>query len=205
MAIGIGSSIAGALTGLLGTGLTSVFGFLNEKQKNKQELAMAQENNNHALLMVEAKIKETEAEAKMQFQKIQLEGDIQMELAAQKSFDLSQELGNQRAVDQKSVDKLMDYKWTRWLGALLIFLLAIGDVLRVYMRPAITITLMLITAVITMKHLQILDGNIDLVTADGISYIIDSILYLTFSAVSWWMGDRSMSRYMGRKKNLDNK
>ena len=198
--VGIGSSIAGTITGIIGAGLTSVFGYFNEKQKNKQELELAKENNKHELNMVDAKIRETEAESKAQIQKIQVEGDIQRDIAEQKSFDMSQQYGNQRAVESKSIDSLLEYKWTRWLGALLIFLLAIGDVLRVYMRPAITITLMLITAGITMQHLQILDQNTNLVTSETIFFIIDSIIYLTFSVISWWFGLRSSEKFMKNSK-----
>ena len=197
----LSAGIAGAATGILGTITTTVFGYFNDKQKNKQELEVLKETNKHESEMVDARIREMEAESRAQIQKITLEGDIARDIAAQESFNISQQFGNQRAIDNSSIKLLFEYKWTRWLGALLVFLLAIGDVLRVYIRPCITISLMIITSGIVVYHLQILDDNVELIDKDTIFMVIDSVIYLTVSVILWWFGMRTTEKTPRKGRN----
>jgi hypothetical protein len=77
--------------------------------------------------------------------------------------------------------------------------MAIVDVVRVGMRPAITIVLMIITGAITYQHMLIMNDNKQLVTAETIIMIIDSIIYLTFTTVGWWFGDRTIGKFVKKR------
>jgi predicted RND superfamily exporter protein len=186
---GLLSGLAGVLTGVGGSLITNIFNLFTTKQKNKHEIDL-----------IDARIREMTKEAELHIQEVQINADIQAEIANQKSFDISQEYGNKSLIESEMILKLFESKWTVWLGSILVFLMAIVDVVRAAMRPAITIVLMLITAVITWQHLQIVNANNTLITAEMISMILESIIYLTFTVVGWWFGDRTIGKFVGRKK-----
>lgn len=186
---GLISGLAGILSGVGGALITNLFNLFTTKQKNKHEIDL-----------IDARIREMTKEAELHIQEVQIQADIQQEISSQKSFDLSMEYGNKALVDSDMILKLFESKWTAWLGSLLVFLMAVVDVVRAAMRPAITIVLMLITGVITWQHLQIVNANTTLVTGAMITMILESIIYLTFTVVGWWFGDRTISKFVRGKK-----
>ena len=187
--MGILSGIAGVLSGVGGALITNIFNLFTTKQKNKHELDM-----------IKARIDEMKAESELHIKEITVQGEINQEIASQASFDLSQKYGNQRLIDSPMIIKLFDSRWSRWAGVFLVMLMAIVDVISTAMRPAITLVLMYITAAITYQHIMIMDENKTLVTAEMIVMIIDSIIYLTFTVVGWWFGDRTISKFVQGKR-----
>ena len=185
-------SVAGGLigvgTGLVGSLAGSIFTLIKDRQNNKHEIAL-----------IEAKIRETQAEAALQIQRIQVEGDIAMDIAAQKGFDLSQTYGNQRALDSGAIDRLFEFTWGRPFGVFLVMLFGMGDVFRVWIRPSITITLMFIMSYITFQHVALMGQYDGVVTQDMLIQIYDNLWYLTCSTIGWWFGDRTIG------KRFDNK
>ena len=197
------SGIAGAATGIVGTITTTVFGYFNDKQKNKQELELAKENNRHEAAMVDAKIRELEAEAKAQVQKIELEGDIARDIAAQESFNIALKAEGKSMLDSSSINRLLDgNKFMAIIGTILVFFMAIVDIVRSSMRPAITIVMMLITAGITVQYLNFLDvaDTHGLVDKEIMLMVIDNIFYLTITSVVFWFGVRANEKMMSKGK-----
>jgi hypothetical protein len=185
---GILSGLAGILSGVGGSLISNIFNLFTTKEKNKQELAL-----------IDARIRELQAESAAHIQEVQIQAQVQQEVANQTSFDFSQQYGNKPLIESEMILKLFENKWTRWLGAILVFLMAIVDVVRAAMRPAITIVLMFITGIITYQHLKIIDANKQIVDAAMISEIIESIIYLTFTVVGWWFGDRTIGKFVKKR------
>lgn len=177
-------SILGIVTGLGGSIATGVMNLKTQKLKNAHEIAMVQAETN-------AMIAETEANIKITEQQVQRD----LELAANENFLVSQEYGNRVNVSNQLIEKLFEKRWTTIFGVLLTFLLGVVDVLRSGMRPAITITLMVITAYITQNSIQIVMQNNDILTPDQVYELIASIIYLTFSVVGWWFGNRAIEKF----------
>ena len=183
------SGLAGVLSGVGGSLVSNIFNFFSSKEKNKHEIAL-----------IDARIREIEAESKAKIQMVEIQSEVQKEVANQVSFDLSQQYGNRSLIESEMILKLFESKWTKWLGGLLVLLMGIVDIVRAAMRPAITIVLMLITSVITYQHLQIVDANKELVDTAMISMIFDSIIYLTFTTVGWWFGDRTIGKFVKKSR-----
>lgn len=182
--------IAGFLTGIGGSVVSNIFNIFSQKQKNKQELAVG-----------DLRIRELQAEHAANIQQIRIEGDIQKELASAKIFEASQKYGNGVAAPSKLIEKLFDSKWTAWAGAILVMLLGLMDVLRTSVRPVVTYMCIGITGYITLQYMDVMSiSEIDggLIDKAQIMLILDSVIYLTFTVVGWWFGDRRMAKYAYR-------
>lgn len=180
-------SILGIITGLAGSISTGVMNIKTQKLKNAHDVAMVEAETNAMIAETNANIKITEQEVARD-----------LERAAVDSFDTSQELGNRVNVSNQIIEKLFERKWTTFFGVLLVFLLGMVDVIRTAMRPAITIVLMLITANITARSVEIIMQNGTLLTSTQVYDLIGSVLYLTFTVIGWWFGDRTMAKYKVR-------
>jgi len=182
------SSVLGILSGVGGSLVTNIFNLFTTKQAHKHELAL-----------IEARIKEMTRESELAIQKITVEADISKELAAADAFKTSLTTGNQPLVEASMILRLLDIKWLAWLGGILIFFMGVVDVLRSVMRPALTIALFIITASIVAQHVLIIKSSQAVLSATDIISLIDSILYMTFTAVGWWFGDRTIGKFAMRK------
>lgn len=185
---GLISGLAGVISGVGGSLISNIFNLFSTKEKNKHEIAL-----------VDARIREIEAESKAKIQEVTINAQVQQEIANQNSFDLSQQYGNRPLIESEMILKLFESKWTKWVGAILVMLMGVVDILRAAMRPAITIVLMYITGYITWQHLKIVDANKQLIDAAMVSMIFESIIYLTFTVVGWWFGDRTIGKFVRRR------
>lgn len=197
--------ILGGVTGLIGNAFTTWFKYKNKKMECEHEQNMAK-------LETQAMIQE--AEMQIQVTKSRIEGEI--ELADAAAYKESLKSGSQKLFSDKWIDMIMEAGKGKWYGAFFKFigmLIASGfaflDWLRSFMRPAMTLYLMGATTWITMLAWKIVErtqgGVIDTATAMGIlDQVITTVIYLTVSAVTWWFGDRTMSKFLqqqGKKKN----
>ena len=80
---------------------------------------------------------------------------------------------------------------TGWVGAIM----ALVDAFRGFMRPAITLYLLVITSSIAY-YLHEIVTNAPVATAPEQIYsqVIMSVLFLTETAVTWWFGSRALAR-----------
>jgi hypothetical protein len=197
--------ILGGVTGLIGNAFTTWFKYKNAKMEFDHEEKMVN-------LETQAMIQE--AQAQIQVTKARIEGEV--ELADSAAFDTSQKVGNARLFHEKWIDMIMaagDGKWTGWIFKLLGSLIGAGfaftDWLNGMMRPALTAYLIGGASYITYLAWQIMEASgIGIMTADqaiGIfQQVTSTMIYLAVSAVTWWFGDRTMSKYLqdkGKKNN----
>lgn len=192
--------ILGGVTGLIGNAFTTWFKYKNAKMDNEHKEKMVD-------LETQAMIKESEMQIKVTTARI--EGEV--ELADSAAFDTAQKAGNKQLFADKWIDMIManrDRKWTGWFFGLLGTLIAAGfafvDWLNGIMRPALTIYLVGASSYITYLAWVIMQSAglqmMSTTQALGIfQQVTSTMIYLAVSAVTWWFGDRTMSKFLQEK------
>lgn len=192
--------ILGGVTGLVGNAFTTWFKYKNAKMDNQ-----------HKEKMVALETRAMIEESKMQIQvtKARIEGEV--ELADSAAFDTAQKMGNRKLFSEKWIDMIMsnkDQKWTGWffsfLGTMIAAGFALTDWLNGMMRPALTAYLIGGATYITYLAWQIMQAAglemMSTVQAVGIfQQVTSTMIYLAVSAVTWWFGDRTMSKFLQDK------
>lgn len=190
-------AILGGVTGLVGSVVTSIMNYKTMKVKNEHELAMIQ---------AQTAAMRAEAEAQIQVTKAQIEGAI--ELADAQSYMASQRAGNEALFGENWVDKLLGTTgWLSWIAGpvacLVAFLFGFVDWFRGLMRPLLTSYLVVMSSYITYLAWNIVQTyGQGMSAADATSIyrsVIEVILYLTVSCVTWWFGDRTMTKFIMKK------
>ena len=194
--------ILGGVTGLIGNAFTTFFKYKNAKLDYAHKEKMVD-------LETQAMIKEAEAQIKVT--QARIEGEVELANAA--AFDTSQQMGNRQLFSEKWVDMIMsnrDRKWTGWFFGLMGTLIAAGfaftDWLNGMMRPALTAYLIGGASYITYLAWQIMQAagleTMSIPQAVGIfQQVTSTMIYLAVSAVTWWFGDRTMSKFLQDKGN----
>ncbi len=201
----ISDIILGGLTGLIGNAFTTWFKYKNAKMEFDHEERMVN-------LKTQAMIQTAQME--IDITKTKIAGKIDIEDS--KAFTTSQTIGSKTLFHEKWIDMIMEggnRKWTGWFFRLLGTLIAAGfafvDWLNSFMRPALTIYLVGGSSYITYLAWMIMEqagiGTMDIGQAIGIfTQVTSTMIYLAVSAVTWWFGDRTMSKYLqqqGARKN----
>ena len=185
--------IAGAISGLVGSIVTAVTNYKTQKLKNEHDVTMAKIQKESML---------AEAKIGMQVTKQQIEGEL--EKADADIYEENVKLGNSRAISSAAIEKLLEGKKTKWIGAFIIFLLGMADAMRSAMRPLLTVYLVGITSWITFEASSILTAKQALISAAmaaGIfTNVTNIVIFLTVSAVTFWFGNRSIEKYMKNMK-----
>jgi len=196
--------ILGGVTGLIGNAFTTWFKYKNAKMEYAHEEKMVN-------LETQAMIQE--AEMNIQITKSRIEGEI--ELADSAAFTTSQKVGQEKLFHEKWIDMIMEggkRKWTGWffrlMGTGIAAAFAFVDWLNSAMRPALTIYLVGGSTYITYLAWNILQtaGVESLNVSEALQIfqqVTSTMIYLAVSAVTWWFGDRTMSKYLqqqGAKK-----
>lgn len=164
MAIGeyLSSILAGGATGLLGTGISRIFSFFENKQKFGHQIELLRIGRETAREEAEYRLKEAEVAGKIKLSQIEEEGRAASEVSANEALGKSYlEAGT---------------RWSSGENKWLIFV----DVLRGVTRPALTL-LLCVTAFVMWARTQ----NPDLETQ-----IVMTFLYLNTASVLWWFGSR---------------
>jgi hypothetical protein len=200
--------ILGGITGLVGNAFTSWFKYKNAKMEYTHKEKMVD-------LETQAMIQE--AQMQIDITKSRIEGEI--ELADAAAFDTSQKVGSQRLFHEKWIDMIMEAgrteKWYSFVfkifGTMISASFAFVDWLNAMMRPALTIYLLGTSSYITYLAWKIMQTHGLTITADQAVSIFEQVtstmIYLTVSAVTWWLGDRSVSKFLQQreKKRLEEK
>lgn len=190
-------TILGGLTGLVGSIITSIMNYKTMREKNAHEIA---------LIQAQTSAMRAEAEANILITKAQVEGAV--ELANAQAYMASQVAGNQPLFGENWVDKLLGT--TGWLSyiagpvaCIVALLFGFVDWLRGIMRPLMTAYLVGMSSYITYLAWEIIGkygtGMTHIEATAIYQSVIEVILYLTVSCVTWWFGDRTMSKYIMRK------
>ena len=198
--------ILGGVTGLIGNAFTTWFKYKNARMEYKHKETMVN-------LETQAMIQE--AQMNIQITKSRIEGEI--ELADAAAFTTSQKVGSEKLFHEKWIDMIMEAgkasKWTGWiykiLGTMIAAAFAFVDWLNAAMRPTLTLYMVGGSTYITYLAWQIMQAagleTMSAAQAIGIfTQVTSTMIYLAVSAVTWWFGDRTMSKFLqgqGAKKN----
>lgn len=197
--------ILGGVTGLIGNAFTTWFKYKNAKMEYDHDEKMVG-------LKTSAMIQEFQM--KIQITKAQVEGEI--EKADAVAYTKSQEAGSKTLLHERWIDMIMEAgkgKWYEWffksIGSLIAFCFAVVDWFNAAMRPALTIYLLGGSTYITYLAWDILDkaGPPVITTTQALvifQNVTSTMIYLAVSAVTWWFGDRTMSKFLqqqGAKQN----
>jgi len=192
--------ILGGLTGLIGNAVTAwtTYKTKNMEFKHKEEMVKLE-----TAAMLE------EAKAQISITKARIEGEV--ELAEVGAYKESLESGKEKFFGEKWVDLMLDSTgWSSYIlkpAAMVIAMaFAIVDLIRGMMRPLLTLYLTGLTSYITWLAWKILEtkgiSNLSVTNAvDLYTDVISTVIYLTVSAITWWFGDRSMSKYIQNRKS----
>lgn len=160
------SIVSGGATGLLGTMLSRVSAFFENKQKFKHDLELLEANTKLQKQESEARMAEIKLSGDLRLQNTEVEGAIKQELSATELMGKSYTEANTRW-------STGDSKW-----------LIIVDVVRGMTRPFLTVILCVMSFVIWM---QTTDKTLE-------TQIVMTELYLTTAAVLWWFGSRATGK-----------
>jgi hypothetical protein len=199
--------ILGGVTGLIGNAFTTWFKYKNAKMEHAHKEKM---------VSLETSAMIQEAQMQIEVTKSRIEGEI--ELADAAAFQTSQKVGSKQLFHEKWIDMIMEAgkqsKWTGWiykiLGTMIASAFAFVDWLNAAMRPTLTIYLVAGSSYITYLAWQIMQSaGLDTMTAAqavGIfSQVTSTMIYLAVSSVTWWFGDRTMSKYLQQQGAKQNK
>lgn len=181
----------GLFSGLLGTALTSFTNYKTQKMKNEHEATMVKLEKE--AMIAEAQMNIQITEAKVQGEIVQLE---------EINYGKNLELANERSIDNSLIGKLFASPWTAWLGSLMVFFLSVVDFLKGLMRPGLTLYLVALTSWITWYAAGILSAKEPLLdvnaAAELFTKVVDIVIYLTVSVVTWWFADRRVAKFLYR-------
>ena len=194
-------AIFGAATGIIGNVIGGIFKYKTAKLENEKERI----NNRHEVNMVRAETQAMimESKANIAIAKNKIEGEI--DISDANIALASQKEGNKSFFDNKWVDKLFSVtgKW-RFLtfpaGVFAATAFGFIDFLRGIIRPTLTTYLVGLTTYITLIAWEIVEksnGAVGISPADALDLltnVTNIVVYLTVSCVTWWFGDRRMSK-----------
>ena len=198
--------ILGGVTGLIGNAFTTWFKYKNAKMEHAHKEKMVS-------LETSAMIQESQMQ--IQVTKSRIEGEI--ELADAAAFQTSQKVGSKQLFHEKWIDMIMEAgkqsKWTGWiykiLGTMIAAAFALVDWLNAAMRPVLTIYLVAGSSLITYMAWKVMEAaGLSSITTDQavllFNQVTSTMIYLAVSSVTWWFGDRTMSKFLqqqGAKNN----
>jgi len=163
---GIASLLSGGATGVIGSIVTNVSDYFEQQRKNQQEIELR----------------------KLDIQEMEKEYEYRSQVAAQKTQAAAQQTSYDH--DSRSYSSDMKVK-SGWLKAPLVFV----DLIRGLVRPALTIYLIALVWFVFQQAQGVLqDAGLETLKPQEAlaiySTIIDMILYLAATAVTWWFGTR---------------
>ena len=191
----------GAITGLIGSISTSIAAYKMQKLKNEHEVAMEKETR----LTIAA---ETTASVKIEEARLAAE----IERGDAKGFALSQEAGAKALFKDSYMDRLFTIKpeWLRLITAPIGVTLMTGfgviDFLRGLMRPGLTTYYTVASGYLTYLLWNApMIGGMHLIQngSEIFADLVAATIYLSATCASWWLGDRSTSKFIsGLKSNI---
>ena len=189
--------IFGGITGLIGSITTSITNYKIQKLKNEHEIAV---------IAAKTSAMTAQAEAGIKIAQTKTEGEIA--IADQRTFETSIQVGNKNLFSSKWVDKLFAVEgWMKYfsvpIGVFVAFLFACIDVLKGFTRPGMSWLFVGATIYLAYMTMGILaDGGIAAMTVTQamaiLTHILDIVLYLTTTCVTWWFGDRRTAKFLNR-------
>jgi hypothetical protein len=186
--------LLGGVTGLLGNIITGVMKFKNQKLQFQHEARM---------VALETAAMKEEAKMKIAITRAEIEGAV--ELADAHAYTQTLKAADKQLFSDQWIERLFNVqgKFGSFFAIPIATLLATGfalvDWLRGIMRPALTIYLTVMSSIITWMAWNIMQQHgVEHLTAEAALGIYNQttsiVIYLTVSCVTWWFGDRTMSK-----------
>jgi hypothetical protein len=202
-------TILGGVTGLLGNLVGAYF-----KYKDAQiQVDLQKAKFEHELKMVDAETRAMIMESKANIAVTRAAVEGQIELADSKAYAISQMEGNKNLLGQEWINKMLEYQGDmRWITVPVAVIIAtafgFADWLKGILRPGLTLYLTGVSTWVTYIAYNILQAKQGALGADMAVGIFNEALsvvtYLTISCVTWWFGDRRLSkRYAEMKGGAD--
>jgi len=162
----ITSLLSGGVTGIFGSVVSNITDYFEQKRKNQQEIKLRE----------------------LDIQEMQKEYEARKQVAAVKTSAETQQASYEH--DSRSYSKGLDIK-SAWVKIFLVFV----DFVRGMVRPALTLFLIWLVWDTRQEVQMIIDqAGLDALSPEqaiGIySAIVDMILFLASTAVTWWFGTR---------------
>jgi len=167
---GISSLLSGGATGIIGSIVTNISDYFEQRRKNQHQLKLRE----------------------LDIQEMEKEYEWRAKITEQKTETKVQEISYDH--DSRSYTSGMQLK-SGWLKAPLVFV----DFIRGMVRPALTIFLIVLVWMTFNKVQGVIDSaGMEALNPDKAMSIyagvIDMILYLASTAVTWWFGTRPRSQ-----------
>lgn len=184
-------TLLGVATGFVGSIVTTISNIKVQKLKNEHELAMLAAQTEATIKEADANIRITETQVQGEVEKMETQAYIEsMKNATGES-------------SSKLVQKLLaGGKWAQAIGTVLTALLGVVDFLKGIIRPGITLYLTGLTTYISLQAWEIMQLHQQALTAaeaKGIYMeVINIVIYLTVSVITWWFGDRRTAKFLYR-------
>lgn len=190
----IGNLFSGGATGIISTLAGGIFGFLGAKSRQKHDLAVKK-------LELDEKReenKENEKDRAFQLDYLKSEAD-NAEKIAKVQLEEKKFVGDMKALTASIKSDAATYSkgWQDKVGttgaAIIGFALAMVDVARGLIRPAITVYLVILMSMLwfQVRNVIIIQLSNDTEFAKTIALIlINMIIFLTNMSVGWWFGMR---------------
>lgn len=200
--------LLGTVTGIIGNAVGAWFKF----KDRKLELEGMKLTHEHEVNMVRIQTQAMIAEAKANIKVTQAQVEGAIEIEDSRAFMEAQKQGNKSLFSYQWIDGLMQIQgWWRIItfpvASLIAFLFGFIDFLRGLIRPALTIYLCGVTTWVTFMAWEIMQrSEITLSAIQAVDIFNDTIsivTYLTVTAVTFWFGDRQMSKNIMKLKGVD--
>ena len=193
--------LLGGLTGLVGTALTEIFKYKNQKLQF-----------DHDTKMIALKTAAMKEESKMQIAIAETKVKGEIELADGEAYKESVKAGQLTTFSEKWIDKLFNVEGRlgRFVSIPAAVFIACGfasvEWLRTFMRPALTLYLTGMSSVITYMAWKLINtqGMQAMTITQAVSIYNETtsiVIYLTVSCVTWWFGDRTMAKAIVKINN----
>jgi len=183
-------TVASALVGLLGTGLTTYSNYKLKKLEFDHKIA---------LMKAESEAMVIEAKANIQIAKANAQAAVDVEEA--RAFTASVQ-ANKSLLPSDWLNSLMNQKgWARFLckplAVLLLLLMGVIDVLNHSMRPVLTLYSLGIASWVTWKCYNLLPETVsaDISMAQW-AEAANIVMLLSVTMVTWWFGDRRVAKHL---------
>ena len=185
----LGSGVLGTLTGLLGTGITTIAGYFTQKLKNKHDISMGE---------LDLKTIKAEADASIKITKAKVEGEV--ELAEVDAMKTSYSMLSENLFDKSYMKYIMSKGWLAWVAVPIVLMFALVDFMKHLARPLLTYYLVGATTWITYILWVTISGQpfTPIEAMKLFNLVVMTIIFLTTSCVSWWFGDRRIAKFINR-------
>lgn len=192
--------LMGGGLGVIGTVVTSIFNYKQKKADQK-----------NALMLKKLELEQIGKEKDRDIAIMQARTTGAVDLADAEAYKESQKGASMGSGIGIMIDKLAGIKkadgstpiLVRLLLPIAVFLLAGSEMLKGLMRPIITVYYVMLSTYITAIAWQIVQAQEKFITAgqamDIVFQVINTVMFLTVTCVTWWFGDRMTMKYLTEK------